>query len=120
VLVAAPLAVGFTQRIFDDAPTLSVQLDSNGTLARVRTPQGQPHGFHVGDRFRIARSSPAYSGGWTVCAVVDAHTFSYQMLHDPRGGDPGQPLLSIAVWYFSSGLAPGQNIFRGQPAAQEW
>ena len=118
VLVAGPLAVGYTQRIFDVAPTAPVQLDSNGTLARVRTTT--PHGFMVGDRFRITKSNPDYSGGWTVCAVTDTHTFHYQMLHDPQGGDPGKPLLSIAVWYFSSDLWPNQPIFRGVPAAQEW
>ena len=118
VLVSGPLSAGYTQHIFDKAPTLAVKLDANGTLARVQTPT--PHGFLVGDRFFIDSANAAFSGAWTVCNVIDPQTLQYQMLHDPLGSDPGSPLLSTAVWYFSSYLWPNQNIFRGEPSPQEW
>jgi hypothetical protein len=118
VLVAGPLSAGYTQHIFDVAPKIAVKLDANGTVAQVQTPE--PHGFKTGDRFFIDSASTAFSGGWSVCGVVDSHTFQYQMLHDPFGGDPGSPLLYTAVWYFSSKLWPNQNIFRGTPTPQEW
>jgi hypothetical protein len=89
------------QRIFADPPSAPVQLDANATMARVRT--STPHGFKVADRFRVSGAkSFAYNGGWSVCAVVDPHTFSYSMLHAPPDGlDGGSPELSHAVWYLS-------------------
>ena len=114
-----------TQHVFDTPPQTPVKLSSNGTLARGEISDGfaSGHGFVPGDRFFVQGSSPAYNGGWTVTGLDPTNkcAWFFQLLHDPKGGDPGKSAtISLAGFYFVSTTFPGQNLFRSESGPQEW
>ena len=105
ILVRSPLLVNLQQHIFDDVPTVPVSVrhgaagSVNGTTVTATT--SEPHGFAARDRFRVSGpANPDLLGFWTVSQVIDKHSFTFSVLHDPMGGNLGSPLLSHASFYF--------------------
>ena len=105
ILVRSPLLVNLQQHIFDDVPTVPVSVrhgaagSVNGTTVTATT--SEPHGFAARDRFRVSGPvNPDLLGFWTVSQVIDKHSFTFSVLHDPMGGNLGSPLLSHASFYF--------------------